>query len=391
MLERREVHVVEEVRESGAQLLQAVQKQVKQIQTSSLDLSFNELLDMYANGELMIDPDYQRAFRWSPGKESRFIESLILGMPIPPVFVIELEDGKYELIDGLQRLSSYFHFRGELQLDAFDRAIKKGDELVLSDCDIVSELNNLKHSTLPSAMQIRLKRHFIRVEVIRKESDQRLRYHMFKRLNTGGENLSEQEIRNCTVRLLAGGNQFMKFIIELSTTPDFLRCTETLTDEARQQRFDQELVLRFLAFKNRRARYTHDVADFLTEFMEAVSDPVVGLPFDYDAERDVFLRTFRLLASTLDDRAFGWVNKAGNIVRGFAVYHFESFTLGVQPFLDRIHLQDEAEVTRIRDVLEAIKRHRDFMEITSGGGRNSKGALDKRVGFVEDNLRKALL
>ena len=61
--------------------------------------------------------------RWSPGKESRFIESLILGMPIPPVFVIELEDGKYELIDGLQRLSSYFHFRGALEIEAFDRAI----------------------------------------------------------------------------------------------------------------------------------------------------------------------------------------------------------------------------------------------------------------------------
>jgi hypothetical protein len=105
---------VAEENQTGALLLQAVQKQVKQIQTSSLDLSFNELLDMYSNEELIIVPDYQRAFRWSPGKESRFIESLILGMPIPPVFVIELEDGKYELIDGLQRLSSYFHFRGAL-------------------------------------------------------------------------------------------------------------------------------------------------------------------------------------------------------------------------------------------------------------------------------------
>ena len=123
--------------ESGIQLLQAVQKQVKQIQTSSLDLSFNELLDMYSNKELQIDPEYQRAFRWSPGKESRFIESLILGMPIPPVFVIELEDGKYELIDGLQRLSSYFHFRGALELKAFDREIEPGQELALSDLSLI--------------------------------------------------------------------------------------------------------------------------------------------------------------------------------------------------------------------------------------------------------------
>lgn len=376
--------------DAGTRLLEAVQKQVKQIQTASLDLSFNELLDMYNNEELIIDPDYQRAFRWSPGKESRFIESLILGMPIPPVFVIELEDGKYELIDGLQRLSSYFHFRGALELEAFDRAVREGDELVLSDCDIVSELNGLTHSTLPSAMQIRLKRHFIRVEVIRKDSDQRLRYHMFKRLNTGGENLSEQEIRNCTVRLLEHGDQFMKFIIELSAAPDFVQCTQTLTEEAKQQRFDQELVLRFFAFKNRRDAYTHDVADFLTEFMEGVSDPIVHLPFDYDREREVFGRTFRLLQSTLDDRAFGWVNRAGNIVRGFAVYHYEAFTLGVQPFLDAIQLQDAAQMGVLRDVFETTKRDADFIQITSGGGRNSRGALDRRVGFVEQRLREVL-
>src|ERR1700685_2794267 len=133
----------ENTRNSGAGLLQAVQRQVKQIQTSSLDLSFNELLDMYSNDELQIDPNYQRSFRWSPGKESRFIESLLLGMPIPPLFVIELDDAKYELIDGLQRLSTYIHFRGNLALESPERTITKGEGLILSDCDIVKELNGL--------------------------------------------------------------------------------------------------------------------------------------------------------------------------------------------------------------------------------------------------------
>jgi hypothetical protein len=380
----------ENPRNSGAGLLQAVQRQVKQIQTSSLDLSFNELLDMYSNDELQIDPNYQRAFRWSSGKESRFIESLILGMPIPPVFVIELEDGKYELIDGLQRLSSYFHFRGALDLESFDRAIKKGEELILSDCDIVSELNGLTHSSLPSAMQIRLKRHFIRVEVIRKESDQRLRYHMFKRLNTGGENLSEQEIRNCTVRLLGNGDTFMKFLIDLSRNAEFLICTQNLTEESKQQRFDQELVLRFFAFKNWREKYTHDVADFLTDFMEEVSDPIRKSQFDYEQEGELFRKTFRILTATLEDRAFGWVNKAGNIVRGFAVYHFEAFTLGIQPYLDSIDVTDEAIVTKFRNLFEDIKRDKAFIAITSGGGRNSIGALEKRVGFVDQRLKDTL-
>jgi hypothetical protein len=110
----------------GAVLLEAVHSQVKKVQTNSLDLSFNELMDMYEQGELIVNPDYQRAFRWSEGKESRFIESLVLGMPIPPIFVIEQDDGKYELIDGLQRLSSYFHFRGKLTLDAFRQKDSQG-------------------------------------------------------------------------------------------------------------------------------------------------------------------------------------------------------------------------------------------------------------------------
>lgn len=382
--------MAEDTKAPSAELLQAVQKQVKQIQTTSLDLSFNELLDMYGNDELIVHPEYQRAFRWSEGKESRFIESLVLGMPIPPLFVIELDDSKYELIDGLQRLSSYFHFRGALELETYDRKIAKGQGLVLTDCDIVRELNGLSHETLPVAMQIRLKRHFIRVEVIRKDSDERLRYHMFKRLNTGGETLSEQEIRNSSVRLLQDGARFMRFLSELSVTSDFKLCTQTLTEEAQQQRFDQELVLRFFAFKNHRHLYSHDVGDFMTDYMEEIADPASKIFFDYEAEREVFAKTFRVLAVLLEDKAFGWVNKSGTIVRGFAVYHFESFTLGVQQFLDRIDLSDPALVTSLRQVLENTKKDQRFIDITSGGGRNSKGALDRRINFVQEALQNAL-
>jgi hypothetical protein len=382
--------MAEDSQASNAELLLAVQKQVKQIQTTSLDLSFNELLDMYNNNELIIDPEYQRAFRWSVGKESRFIESLVLGMPIPPLFVIELEDGKYELIDGLQRLSSYIHFRAALQLEMFDRKIEKGTGLELTDCDIVKELNGLTHDTLPVAMQIRLKRHFIRVEVIRKDSDERLRYHMFKRLNTGGENLSDQEIRNSSVRLLTDGAKFMTFVSKLSDQPDYKTCIQTLTDEAINQRFHQELVLRFFAFKNRRDLYTHDVGDFMTDYMEEIADPDSVTTFDYASEEDVFFRTFHILATLLEDRAFGWVNKSGTIVRGFAVYHFESFTLGIQPFLDSIDLSDPELVIKLRQTLEDVKKDANFIAITSGGGRNSKGALDKRISFVQDAVQNAL-
>jgi hypothetical protein len=154
----------------------------------------------------------------------------------------------------------------------------------------------------------------------------------------------------------------------------------------RQLRFDQELVLRFFAFKNNRDEYEHDVSDFMTDYMESVADPEAVQTFDYENEREVFLATFKILATLLEDRAFGWVNRSGTIVRGFAVYHFEAFTLGIQPYLGRIDLADPAKVARLKEVLEGIKRSREFQEITSGGGRNSRGALDRRVGFVQATL-----
>lgn len=230
---------------SGIDLVNAVDQKIEKIRTKSLDLSFNELMDMYEDGELVISPDYQRLFRWTEGSQSRFIESLILEMPVPPIFFIEREEGIYELIDGLQRISSYLHFRGRHEMRKNDDGTFK--QLELSDCDIVPELNGYTYDDLPKAMAIKLKRNFIRVEILRKESDQRLRYYMFKRLNTGGENLKPQEIRNSTIKLL--NDDFNQFIISMSKINSFQRCIDNISDEKKEQRYDQELVLRFLLLK----------------------------------------------------------------------------------------------------------------------------------------------
>ena len=161
-------------------LLLAIEDQKKKLNTTSLDLSFNELLDMIGAKELNIQPDFQRLFQWSLATQSRFIESLLLEMPIPPIYVIESEENQYLLIDGLQRISSYLHFRGKL--DAPENNVPLGTKLKLSDCDIVPAFNGLTFDDLPTSLQIRLKRYFVRVEVVRYGSDPHYKYFMFKRL-----------------------------------------------------------------------------------------------------------------------------------------------------------------------------------------------------------------
>jgi hypothetical protein len=359
-------------------LIRAADEQIAKVRTQSLDLSFNELLDMYSNQELVIAPEYQRLFRWSEAKESRFIESMILELPLPPLFVIELEEGQYELIDGLQRISSYLHFRGKLV--APHRAIAEGDSLTLVDCDIVEQLNGATYDSLPRAIVIKLKRAFVRVEVVRRESDNRLRYHMFKRLNTGGELLSEQEIRNCTIRLL--DNTFNEFLVECSHSNEFKECISKVANEQVDRKFDQELVLRFLAFKNWREKYVHEVGTFLTEYMEQVSDPGEGtLTFDYEAERQVFLKTFSVLKACLGDESFSHIDRRDR-KQPFSVYHFESFTLGLQSHLESLDPKNSEQMEKLGEVCWEIKKDREFRNITIGGGKNSRGPLRERIEHV---------
>jgi hypothetical protein len=365
-------------------LISAVETRIRDVRTRSQDVSFNELYNMYREGDLKIRPEYQRLFRWDVGKQSRFIESIILEMPVPPIFVIEDELGRYELIDGLQRMSTYLHFRGELEAPHIP--IVKGEHLVLVDCDIVRELDGLTYRTLPAALEIKLKRHFIRVEVIRKESDPRLRYYMFKRLNTGGEDLTAQEVRNCTIRMLDAS--FIEFVARLSREPSFKTCISPLTDDARNRLYDQELVLRFFAFRNDRARYRHEVGEFMTEYMERVA--AGELAFDYTLQEHVFLKTFRLLEVCLGENAFAYIHPSrGSYVQQFSSYHFEAFTLGLQSALEYINEASSEDITRLRNTLDSIKRDVDFQRISKSGGKNFAIPLRERIEFVEQRVKAA--
>lgn len=367
---------------SPAELIERVDSKIEQVKTRSLDISFNELMDMYKDGELEIDPEYQRLFRWSLENQSRFIESLILEMPIPPIYVIEKEEGVYELIDGLQRISSYLHFRGALPEDE-DREIM----LCLTGCDIVTELNGYTYGKLPKALQIKLKRNFIRVEVIRKGSDERLRYYMFKRLNTGGERLSEQEIRNCTIRLL--DDTFNNFIIRLSDVEEFKTCLTNLSEGKQEQKVNQEYVLKFFAYKNYCGNYKKEIGSFLTEYMENVSYPETEgkhVAFNYAEEEKIFRKTFTVLCQALGEYAFARVNQKGRFVASVTPTHFDAITIGIQPYLDRLDETNEEQMRGLAELIKNIKGDSDFLNAAAGGGKNTANYLNRRIKLVEQRV-----
>jgi len=367
---------------SNEMLIKAIDERSKSVKTKSLDISFNELLDMYNNQELIIDPDYQRMFRWSDEKQSMFIESLILEMPLPPIFVIEREEGNYELIDGLQRISTYLHFRYK----DIDEGIRKDfssdrikEELSLTGCDIVKELNDYTFDDLPRAIQLKLKRNFIRMEVLRKETDTNLRYHMFKRLNTGGELLSNQEVRNCTIRLL--GNSFNNFIIECSEYEYFKKAIANVREDYVVTKKDQELVLRYFALKNNLENYKKDLDFFLTDYMEKVTTG--EMRFDYSKEKEVFEKTFKYIYDLNGKNAFSSViNLDDNKFKtDIIMYFYDSFTCGIAQCVDVLETKS---VVDMKKALNSLRKNKDFLKTRTGGKRNT----EERIALVEDVIRK---
>jgi hypothetical protein len=248
-------------------LREEIAKYRQEIRTDRVDMSFGEIINMYKDQEIIISPEYQRAFRWDIQRQTDFIESILLGIPFPPVFVATREDGKWELVDGLQRISTVLSFFGELK-DVAGQSYSKNN-LKLSGGGLLKDLDNLCIDDLPLEYKLQIKRTPCRIEVILKESDFKMKYELFKRLNTGGEGLSRQEIRNCIFRGI--DNTYNAFINEMAQNANF-RTIIHINPKDEAMMYYEELVLRFLSLKNDGTRYRQaNIEDFLDDYMEEKS------------------------------------------------------------------------------------------------------------------------
>lgn len=285
-------------------LLDQVAKERKEIKTEVITYGLSELVNMQRSGDIRIRPEYQRLFRWNREQQSLFIESLILEIPVPPLFFYENEDGKWELLDGLQRLSTIIKFmgtdgdvpdafRGPSNNDDDWHEQTKNDIAVPSQLtagDYLTEIDGIAFARLPTPLQLNLKRGRLQLYVLKRETDPSYKYEVFKRLNTLGAKLEDQEIRNCGARIL--GDQFPDFLQKIGKLPEFLDTIALDDDEVRAGDAD-ELALRFLTMKNWSHSFKHNVTEVLTNYMEQVSGN--KLAFDYAAEETVFIETWKLL------------------------------------------------------------------------------------------------
>jgi len=311
-------------------LSEEVNEKRREIRTDGYAMSVSEWVSLYENGEIDIHPEFQRFYRWDDVQKTNLIESILLGIPIPPVFVSQRADGVWDVVDGLQRLSTIYQLMGCLK----DESKNVVPPLVLSGTKYLPSLDGMKweslddqYLALPADLRLIIKRAKINVSIILKESDENAKYDLFQRLNTGGSNLSPQEVRNCLLVML--DKTFYRWILDLSRFIPFQECI-ALSDNPLSEAYDSELALRFLIFaqiEEKELSELKDVGVFITEKMtELATDP----QFDRDTWKQLFEKTFTFLSEELGEDSFKRFNIIKNrFTGGFLLSQFEVVSYGV--------------------------------------------------------------
>ena len=252
------------------------------------DYSVQDVVDKIKSRDIDLAPDYQRNYVWEKGDEvenkcSRLIESLLLNIPIPVIYFAEqAETLKYEVIDGQQRLRTFQRY-----LD---------DDFPLKGLEIRDDVNGKKYSELEVKDRDEIRKRSIRAIVILNESDEEVKYEVFERLNLGSIQLTNQEIRNSSLR-----GDFNNLLKELAKNSQFKEMLHLRLKSSEKNMAREELVLRFFAYHDSGYKQVKNLSYFLTDYMKKNQHPS---PETLNNLRGLFLNTIDLVFKYLKDKAF---------------------------------------------------------------------------------------
>jgi uncharacterized protein with ParB-like and HNH nuclease domain len=328
----------------------------------SYDITVRQLYDMVCENMIDVAPDYQRHFRWDETRQSQLIESIFLGIPVPSLFMATNKDSSWEVVDGLQRLTTIVNFVGD------EKTIKKINEdcerLKITGLEKLDSLNGLIFEELQKSLQYMFLTRPIRVTVLNDRSDFSLRFDLFERLNTGGVTLHPQEIRNCVYI-----GEFSEFIKECAENPDF-KSVVKLTKNAERTGNLEELVLKFFAYYEKRAEFVHSVKGFLNTYMAQKT----GSFKNVEELKSIFNGTFGLLKELIPD---GIVRGTRKNITPLILY--EAISIGVADAI-----REGLKVTAIP--LKQLLDDSDLNRLTTGA-TNSRSKLYQRIDFVKEKFK----
>lgn len=314
-------------------LQEQIDQASRKIFTDSYSMSIGELMSMYKEKEIDIHPEFQRSFRWEIGQKSALIESILLGIPMPPIFIFHRKDGIWDVIDGQQRLSTIFQFAGIYRDE--DEQIQPKIQLLKTKFlpaleGIVWEDDNPETYQLDSPQRLLIKRAKIDVKLLKATSDTNAKYDLFQRLNSGGSHLTPQEVRTCLI--IMEDKSFYEKLLRMSQNINF-RATLPLTERALSEQEDLEFVIRFIV-----ARHcsTESLPSSLHEHLDNSIISLIRNPsFNLTEETCIFERTFALLDKRFGSDSFKRYNQEKEIFEGATtISAFEAMTPAISKQID---------------------------------------------------------
>ncbi|AZO02618.1 MULTISPECIES: DUF262 domain-containing protein [unclassified Mesorhizobium] len=348
----------------------------RQVRTDSLSMSIGELASMYENKELTINPVFQRLFRWEQHQKSKLVESILLGIPIPPIFLFETKIGSWELIDGLQRISTIFEFMGVLR-DAKTWKLQPPshmtstiylpsfDNVVWTESDRIRDVAVGDQQELPRPMQFEFKRARLNLQILKRPSDAHTKYDLFQRLNSGGSIATPQEIRNCAV--IMASEEFFHVLEDMSQLDSFRRVSR-ITGAGRKIQKPMEFVTRFVGFLRDNFDPSFDVEEYIDKkiIYIADSDDSIG------EVTSTFNNTFDLLFEAAGNDALRRYDPVKQTFTGqVGQVALESVAIGVARNLDSI-LKRPNPVAFVLDRIKGFWAQPEVSEFSKAGVSGSR-------------------
>lgn len=278
----------------------------KKVFTDTKDYPLSIIKEMFDDGDIIPQPDYQRDYIMDEKKASKLIESVLLRIPIPTVYLCEESDGTLSIIDGQQRLTSFVKF------------LK--NEITLKNLEEYTDFNGKKFMDLDKTVQRTIKNTSIHSIVIKKES-QELKYEIFARLNQGSTSLKPQELRNCIYR--GSFNNMLEDISRSNKTLAFLIGAEN------KRKSYQKMVLRYFALKNWQ-EYSSSIAKTLNLYMEKhqndSKEEIEKLKKEFNSNIDIIKQVLR------KDAFFGYDREKRKMMNKFSGSTYDSIIIAFSMF-----------------------------------------------------------
>lgn len=334
-----------------------LQERRQRVDTDFFDLSLRELVRMVEEDELQARPEYQRKFRWSLETQCELIESLLMGLPIPAIFVATNANGSWDVVDGLQRVSTIVRFMGS---DEARVKLSMGDPLILRNLPQLTRFEGVAFDDLPRQIKFLLEKRYVRVQVLNDQSVHEVRFELFRRLNAGAIALSPQEVRTVLYR-----GSFNLLLEELAEYPNFREIVKLKAPDQKNGTH-AELALKFFAYLDWQNLFSGAVTTFLNDYMESRQGEL-----DFSAERALFRQVsdelFRVLQGPVKRPGVAWTpqNQLEAIMVGAGIL----LRQGTTTFSPKAHWLED------RDLIDASTK-----------GTNTPKALNARIGRAVELL-----